>query len=215
MVKYGRFIAVLGVMIVLIVGVVWIFSQNTPQTTEALLTSAQATSETASEATSEALVLPQMPVVTGNNLDEESLTFPQDFASDYALVVMPFDRDQQTNAIAWLPMFQRIQANDPRISYYSIAALEDLSPAIRLLVVQGLNFAVTDSATRQATVVLFLSNQVEFTQALGISNLDAMRVLLLNKSGQVLWQTVGDYAPEKEADLLEWLALNLPDMATP
>jgi hypothetical protein len=211
MVKYRRIIAILGVVIALIVGAVWIFSQNAPQTSVALLTS----TETTSEATSEAISLPQMPSVTGNNLDDESLTFPQDFRTDYALVVMPFDRDQQTNAIAWLPMFQRIQTNDPRISYYSIAALEDLSPAVRLLVVQGLNFAVTDSATRQATVVLFLSNQVEFTQALGISNLDAMRVLLLNKSGQVLWQTVGDYAPEKEADLLEWIALNLPDVITP
>jgi hypothetical protein len=119
---------------------------------------------------------------------------------------MPFNRDQQTAAVGWLETFEQAAREDPRVAYYSIAALTDLSPLVRTLVVQGLNVAVRDAAVRPRVVVAFLEDQAAFVAALGAGDTSAMRVLILAPDGRVLWQTSGEHTPERAAELLEALA---------
>lgn len=152
---------------------------------------------------------PRLLTISGDNLNGQTLTFPQDFRADFNLVVMPFNRDQQTAAVGWLATFEEAARSDARVDYYSIAALTDLSPPVRLLVIQGLNLAVREPATRQRVVVTFLSNQAEVVAALGEGDTAAMRVLILARDGRVLWQTSGEHTPEREAALRTALAVLL------
>ncbi|MCA9916114.1 MAG: hypothetical protein KC496_22315, partial [Anaerolineae bacterium] len=89
-----------------------------------------------------------MPAVTGVNLDNHDIAFPEAFNADYYLVVMPYDRQQQQEALTWLEPFQEIAAQHETLSYFSIAALPDLSAPIRLLVMGGLSAGVQDGEVR-------------------------------------------------------------------
>ncbi len=141
------------------------------------------------------------PRVSGDNLDGATLTFPQAFAGRLNLVVVPFDREQQTNAAQWLPVFQQLAAAHSDIRYYSIAALPNLNPAIRTLVTGGLNIAITDPQVRAVTVVAFLEDQPLFIRALGLSHAEAMVVLIVAQGGEILWQGIGDYTPQNASAL--------------
>ncbi len=152
-------------------------------------------------ATEEARLLP----ISGDNLDGQTLAFPDDFSAPFNLVVMPFNRDQQTAAVGWLATFEQAARADERVAYYSIAALTDLQPFVRTLVVQGLNVAVRHAETRQRVVVTFLENQAAVVAALGAGDTTAMRVLIVAQDGRVLWQLSGEHSAEREAALLEAL----------
>jgi hypothetical protein len=143
--------------------------------------------------------------ISGDNLDGQTLTFPADFNAPFNLVVMPFNRDQQTAAVGWLATFEQAARADERVAYYSIAALTDLQPFVRTLVVQGLNVAVRDAETRQRVVVTFLENQAAVVAALGAGDTAAMRVLIVAQDGRILWQLSGEHSAEREAALLEAL----------
>ncbi|XWX03677.1 hypothetical protein VZO05_14310 [Aggregatilineales bacterium SYSU G02658] len=149
----------------------------------------------------EARLLP----ISGDNLDGQMLTFPSDFNAPFNLVVMPFNRDQQTAAVGWLATFEQAANRDARVAYYSIAALTDLTPLVKTLVVQGLNVAVREPATRQRVVVAFLEDQAATVAALGAGDTSAMRVLIVAQDGRVLWQTSGEHNAEREAALIEAL----------
>lgn len=181
-------------LMVLVIGLQLVVLLLTPPSRQAAI------ADTTAEATDSADTNLQFATLSGDNLDGETLTFPTDFAGDLNLVVMPFDRDQQTNAIQWLPTFAVIAERYPQIAYYSIAVLEDLAPLIRVLVVQGLNVAISDTATRQRTIVTFIANQQEFVSVLGDSDMSQMRVLVVNRAGQVLYQHSGAFS---EADGLK------------
>lgn len=189
--RYG--LLAIGLVIVVIVGLGIVLSVRAPGSTSATLA---ITSENTPEATADATtdMRVTLPSISADNLEGATLTFPTDFAADYNLVVMPFNRDQQTSAIAWLPTFQTLAAKYPTVDYYSIAALEDLSPIIRTLVVSGLNLGVSDPLVRARTVVLFLDNQQAFVDALGITDMDSLRVLVFDREGHLLHQTVGTFS---------------------
>lgn len=174
------------VAILLLFGIV--LSVRAPASTNAELTPEP-------ESTAETTDTPAtLPGISGDNLDGVTLSFPGDFAADVNLVVMPFDRDQQTSAINWLPTFEALAERYPNVDYYSIAALENLSPMIRTLVIGGLNLGVTDPATRTRTVVLFLDNQQAFVDALGIPDREMLRVLVFARDGRLLYENAGTFS---------------------
>ena len=134
------------------------------------------------------------PTVSGENLLGETLTFPDAFQAPYNLVLMPFNRDQQVSAQAWLPFAQSLKEDFADLQYYSIAALPDLDPAIRLLVTGGMNLAINDTDVRQVATVLFLEEQDRFITALGLDYIDSTQLILFKQSGEMLWQmAISDY----------------------
>jgi hypothetical protein len=148
----------------------------------------------------------RLPTVSGANLLNQPQTFPADFAAPYNLVVMSFDRDQQVRALEFVPLLQRLSAAYPSVTYYSIAALPDLSAPVRLLVTGGMNAAVTETTLRQQTSILYLEDQAAFLAALDLPDTSQIQVLLFNQAGEVLWRQGGDYTPALDAALTAVLA---------
>ena len=162
----------------------------------ALMWSAPATSTVQTACLTRETQCLQLPTITGSNLAGQTQTFPAAFKQPYQLVVMPFNRDQQTQVLDFVPLFQELSASRPDLGYYSLAALPDLSAPIRLLVTGGMNAAVTDSAVREAAYIFYLEDQPAFLQALDLPDTESIRVYIFDQTGNVLWQTSGSYTPE-------------------
>lgn len=137
----------------------------------------------------------QLPTITGANLAGETQTFPAAFSHPYQLVVMPFNRDQQTKVLDFVPLFQELSASRPDLGYYSLAALPDLAAPIRLLVSGGMTAVVTDPVIRQAAYIFYLEDQAAFLKALDVPDAEAIRVFVFDQAGNVLWQSSGDFSP--------------------
>jgi hypothetical protein len=162
----------------------------------ALMWSAPATSSVQTACLTRDAQCLQLPTITGSNLAGETQTFPAAFKQPYQLVVMPFDRDQQTQVLDFVPLFQEMSASRPDLGYYSLAALPNLSAPIRLLVSGGMTAVVTDPAVRQAAYIFYLEDQPAFLKALDLPDTEAIRVYLFDQAGNVLWQTSGSFTPE-------------------
>ncbi|MCU0515043.1 MAG: hypothetical protein MUE40_21010 [Anaerolineae bacterium] len=152
----------------------------------------------------------QLPQITGVNLTGDTLLFPEAFAGALNLVVMPFDREQQVRAVAYVPLFQSLVAGDARLAYYSLAALPDLAPPIRLLVSGGMTAAISDPAIRQVTVLFYLQEQAALLRALAVPDTAAIQVFIFNRAGVVLHRQAGDYSDAAAASLRAALAALLP-----
>jgi len=152
----------------------------------------------------------RMPAVTGVDINNQEISFPAMFTAQYYLVVMPYDREQQEGALTWLEPFQELAAEYDSLSYFSIAALPDLSAPIRLLVIGGLATGVRDEAVRPQIAILFLEDQAAFLEAVGAENADEMSAFVMDRSGTIYWRGTGLYTEDAREELEELLPTLLP-----
>lgn len=138
----------------------------------------------------------RLPVVSGVDVDNDAITFPEAFDSAYMLIVMPFDREQQVNAITWLPIFQELSAEYDNINFYNIAALPELNLAIRALVMGGMSAGIREDGVRDRTTVLFLQEQDRFLEALTIENTEQIAVFIMGQDGIVFYRDSGAFTTE-------------------
>lgn len=135
----------------------------------------------------------RFPVISGQNLPGETLTLPADFAGDAVLVIVPFDEDQQTRALKWLPFARDLAAEQPGFSYYDVPVFPEMSAAVRTFVRAGMLIAIPDADLRARTILVFLDDRDSFLAALDIPNTDELAAFLLNRSGEILWRGAGDF----------------------
>lgn len=138
-----------------------------------------------------------MPGVSGLDINLQEVNFPGQFETDYHLVVMPFDREQQVLAVTWLPLFQELVNDNDNLQLWNIAALPELDAGVRLFVLGGISAAITDATIRPQITVLFLEDQELFLEALAIEDIEQIQIFILDKDGVVYYRESGEYTPEK------------------
>ena len=148
----------------------------------------------------------RFPTVRGDTLNRETVTLPDFFASDYNLVILAFNREQQENVIDWLPIVQDLQAEYDELQYYSLGALPDVPPGVRLLISGGMSLAVESNVRDKATLA-YLDDQMAFADALGLSRLDEPRLFILNSGSEVIWNGSGVVGNSQIEALLEQVAI--------
>lgn len=152
----------------------------------------------------------QLPTITGTTINTDSITFPDVFQTEYQLVVMPFDREQQVLAATWLPIFQEIASENPTFEYWSIAALPDLNTAVRALVIGGTSIGVQDEAVRSQIALLFLDDQQAVLDALNVPDIEQIQIFIMDRTGTVYYRDVGEYTEMRATALREAIIALVP-----
>lgn len=139
------------------------------------------------------------PQVTATSVDNQTVAFPQAFAPhDYTLLVLPFDQNQQTDIITWLPLFQELAARYEGIGFYNIAPLSaDIGQIFRPAIIGGMRLGVRDPAIRPLVTVTFLEDQAAFVAAIGAETIEQAQILIVDTQGRVLHRDVGSFTDEK------------------
>lgn len=181
-----------------------IISRNAPATSGVVLATedAQPAAACLSDNTGGCVVF---PTITGQNVDGAAFSAPEDFAKPLNIVILPFDREQQERALNWLPLGQSLAAEYADVGYYSVAALPDLSPFVRGLVIGGLQLGVRDEAVRTVTVITFLEDQARFIAALGLADNSQMAVVVVDDTRRLLYRAVGDYDEAQDSALRQFI----------
>ena len=144
------------------------------------------------------------PVVSGYNLNRQEFVFPQDFGGDYNLVIVPFQQYQQQIVNTWIPFAQEIEASFPGFIYYELPTIYEMPVLSRTFINEGMRAGIPDQTARERTITLYL-NKDTFKSALGIYSEDDIYLFMVNREGEILWRTTGEYTDSKAQDLIQFI----------
>jgi hypothetical protein len=137
------------------------------------------------------------PDVTADSLSKQTLHLPADFGPGDTLVLIAFERNQQKDVDTWTAAEVALARQQTEFRFYEIPVLPWRDVFYRWWLNTAMRSGTPDEAARKRTVPVYL-NKEGFRNSLQITTEKTISVLLLNKSGQVVWRTVGDWTEEKQ-----------------
>lgn len=140
------------------------------------------------------------PEVSGKNLKRKKLTFPSDFPADFTIVLMAFHRHQQWDIDTWLPFVQQLENDHQALAYVELPVVYKMGPLGQFMLNEGMRAGIPDQKARERTITLYL-NKAAFLGKLGIDSQEKIQILLVTRTGEVLFQEEGKFTPEKGASL--------------
>ena len=129
------------------------------------------------------------PTVSGQNLDREAFTFPEEFLGDINILLVPFLEPQQQIVNTWIPFSQELEASYEGVAYYEFPTIDSRGPIFRTLLNEGMRAGIPDQLSRERTVTLYLDT-TEFMETTGIPSKNEVHILLVNRNGDILWLSV-------------------------
>jgi hypothetical protein len=142
------------------------------------------------------------PTVSGYNLARQEFEFPRDFEGDLNLLFVAFLRRHQLIINTWLPFAQELEFSNPGLVYYELPTIDEMPVLSRTFINEGMRAGIPDPKARQRTVTLYIDTD-SFMEATEIPNKNDVHILLVNRDGEILWRTTGDFEEGKGADLLK------------
>jgi len=147
------------------------------------------------------------PTVSGFNLNRQEFTFPQDLAGELNILFVPFLQRQQLVVNTWIPFAQETEAAFPGVVYYELPTIDEMPSLSRMFVNEGMRAGIPDQTARERTVTLYIDTG-RFMEATDITGKDAVHIMLVNRSGDILWRTTGRFDETKGESLLEAIEAN-------
>jgi hypothetical protein len=141
-----------------------------------------------------------IPASTGTALDGHIITLPRDL-NRATVLILGFSKDSADATTAWEKPVRTSLATNPAIGFYDMPFLEDAPSFIRPLILRSIRKQVPDAL--KPNFVPLTSGQASWKQLTGFTKdaPDAAYVLLVDRSGQVLWQTHEAFNPTRFDEL--------------
>ncbi|MBV9671119.1 MAG: hypothetical protein JOZ43_09200 [Acidobacteriales bacterium] len=146
----------------------------------------------------------RFPELKASNLEGRRLSLPQDFEGERNLVFIAFAREQQKDVDTWLREMPRFTSLDSSLRYYELPTISRLNAFSRWFIDNGMRRGIPDRNARARTITLYIDKQ-PFESALQIQTEKTIYALLLDRKGNVLWRTEGDFDETKAQELTAFL----------
>jgi hypothetical protein len=144
------------------------------------------------------------PQVTGSNLERRRFTLPGDLEGDLNLLFLAFWQRHQSLVDSWMPLANRLREQRNDLVAYELPVIQSRSRVSQWFIDGGMRAGIPDRRIRELTITLYL-DKPPFLDALDISDDRTIQVLLVDRSGRVVWRTAGAWDQEREADLVSFL----------
>ena len=140
-----------------------------------------------------------IPASTGTALDGHSITLPRDL-NRATVLILGFSKDSSGATTAWEKPVRTTLASQS-IGFYDIPFLEDAPSFIRPFILRSIRKQVPDAL--KPNFVPLTSGQSSWKHLTGFTSAapDAAYILLVDRSGQVLWQTHDPFTPARFEEL--------------
>lgn len=147
------------------------------------------------------------PTVSGFNLNRQEFQFPRDLAGELNILFVPFKQYQQFTVNTWVPFAQETEAAFPGVVYYELPTIDEMPALSRMFINEGMRAGIPDETARERTVTLYIDTS-NFMAATAIPDMNEVHILLVNREGDILWRTTGDFDEGKGRSLLEAIKAN-------
>lgn len=143
---------------------------------------------------------PTFPTVAGDNLNGRRIEFPQGLDAPYAILLVAFYQQQQTDVNTWLGEAKAIVADHANVEYYELPTISGSWTIARGWIDGGMRRGIPAFADRERTVTLYTDTD-EFRRLSGIDNPARIWSGLIDRMGRVYWSARGPATPQALADL--------------
>ena len=143
---------------------------------------------------------PRFPPVEGSSLAGTRHRLPGTLAGEVNLLLVAFQQRQQADVDTWLPLARELGAAHPGLRTYELPVISRGYRLVSGMIDGGMRAGIPDPAVREATITLYIDKS-PFRRALAIATEDDIAVLLVDRSGTVLWRAVGPLQETRSAGL--------------
>ncbi|CAN5525051.1 hypothetical protein BH10ACI2_BH10ACI2_08890 [soil metagenome] len=140
------------------------------------------------------------PNVKGKNLLKKEMNLPQDLGGELNLVIVAFERKQQSTIDVWMPHVKALTERFPRLRYYEIPTISKQPFFVRSFIDGGMRSGIPDPKAREATITLYLDKQ-KFRNSLGITTEKKIYLFLVDRKGKVFGSWEDAYSAAKLAEI--------------
>ncbi len=138
----------------------------------------------------------RFPTISGSNLLREKRNLSDDFAGDLNVLLIAFQRWQQSLIDTWIPFARRLERMNSDVRYYELPTIQSMNRVSRMFINEGMRAGIPDPLARERTITLYLDKSA-FRQALDLDDEDDIYILLVDRKGKVLWRAEGAFSKEK------------------
>jgi hypothetical protein len=142
----------------------------------------------------------RFPPVLAHDLEGKRIRIPEDLPAGPHVVIVAFERWQQTQADSWEPALQELEERCRELSVWEVPALSRLYLPARGFIDGGMRAGIPDIEARRHTLTAYTDLR-SLAGALQLPSLETIYVLLLAPDGTIVWQGSG------EADAAQTAAL--------
>jgi hypothetical protein len=151
--------------------------------------------------------LGRMPTVTAESLSEKPFTLPAQLPAERSLVLVAFEREQQTALNTWVA---GLNLNDNKLPWIETPVIAKPNALLRAFINGGMRSGIQDTAMRDRTITLY-TDPVALRKDMGLSgDGKTVWVLVVDRAGQVHAKAEGVYSADKAKPLLAALQLTQP-----
>ncbi|MDR9449896.1 MAG: hypothetical protein RI637_01650 [Acidimicrobiia bacterium] len=144
------------------------------------------------------------PQVTGFNLERRRFSLPGDLEGDVTLLFLAFWQRHQALVDSWMPLADRLQGQRKNLVAYELPVIQSRSRLSQWFIDSGMRAGIPDRRIRRHTITLYL-DKPPFLDALDIPDDRTIQVLVVDRSGRVVWRTTGAWDQEREQDLVSFV----------
>lgn len=142
----------------------------------------------------------KFPEVSGSNLEFRDFNLPYDLDGQYNIVIIPFWRSHQVLVDKWISFLSILIKKFPDLEYYEIPTLSTGYKIMRFMIDCGMRAGILDKRKRERTITLYI-NKRKFRNELGIPTEKTISLFLINRKGDILWRSQGEFRNNKAEEL--------------
>ena len=147
----------------------------------------------------------QLPALTGDNLNSQSMTLPRDLPADPALLFIAFDHDQQSQIDSWTKGLNDSAA----LPWLEVPIIEPSNAFVRAMIAGGMRRDIETIKVRERVVTVFTAPD-PVARAVGCTDYrKQLCVAVAEKSGRIRLVITGAYNPDAAKRVLD--SLGSPD----
>ena len=148
------------------------------------------------------------PEVEGQNLEYKKYKLPIDLEGELNIILIPFQRWHQNLIDSWTEYLNNVSVNFPIVKFYEVPSLSKGYKMMRIMIDGGMRAGIPNKGVRQRTITIY-TNKSKFKKDLNIPNEETIYLFLVNKLGEILWRSSGQYSEFKAKELNNYLKNNI------
>jgi hypothetical protein len=139
------------------------------------------------------------PRLTGTNLNGNEIVAPHELSGDYKLLLIAFQREQQSEIDTWLSEVKDMEARYPAFRYYEIPLIYEAGMVTRLWANNGMRSGIQNETARQKTITVY-TDRTQFFELMNMEK-NSIYAVLVNNKNEIIWRAAGPATSEKLQDL--------------
>lgn len=135
----------------------------------------------------------QFPSMQSENLNQRQVSLPAEFDSRRNIVFVAYEQNQQAAVDSWFGFVDEAQATYGDVDYFELPTVGSGMRLMKGFLDGVMREGIPDVNKRERTITLY-TNVRRFQQSLGLSDTNAIDVLVVDANGTVHAKTRGPYS---------------------